>query len=131
MPRKKQPPQTLDDQIALYKARKSAGKTKRKLRESDIEKYGGEAVKALDGDPYKFTSPARRSVPDRLNLLPIPEVHREIVARYVRFVEYKGPGVAASESQLREHERLRAMGFRVVVIDSKEGVDAEFPNLFQ
>lgn len=129
MPRKKQP-QTLDDQIALYTARKAAGKTKRKLRESDIESYGGEAVKALDGVPYKFTSPARRSVPDRLNLLPIPEAHREIVARYVRFVEYKAPGKEASESQLREHERLRALGYHVVVIDSKEGVDAEFPNLF-
>ena len=62
----------LDDAIASYKKRKAAGKTKRKLREADIEKHGGELVKDLGGIPYKFTSPARRAVPDRLNLLPIP-----------------------------------------------------------
>lgn len=124
-------PASLDDAIAAYEKRKKAGKTKRKLRESDIEAYGGEAVKDLGGIPYKFTSPARRAVPDRLKLLPIPEEHREIVARYVRFVEYKAPGAMATAPQKREHERLRDLGYRVVVIDSKEGVDQEFPNLFK
>lgn len=120
----------LDDAIADYKKRKAAGKTKRKLRESDIEKYGCEVVKGIDGIPYKFVSPSRRSVPDRLKLLPIPPEHRELVSRYVRFVEYKAPGVEASESQKREHETLRELGYYVTVIDSKEGVDNEFLNLF-
>lgn len=120
----------LDDAIADYKKRKAAGKTKRKLRESDIEKHGCEVVKDIGGIPYKFVSPSRRSVPDRLKLLPIPPEHRELVSRYVRFVEYKAPGVPASESQKREHETLRELGYYVTVIDSKEGVDNEFLNLF-
>lgn len=124
-------PTKLDEAIANYQKRKAAGKTKRKLREADIEEHGCSLVKELGGIPYKFTSPARRSVPDRLKLLPIPEEHRELVSRYVRFVEYKAPGVEASVEQKREHERLRALGFRVVVIDTKEGADQEFPNLFK
>lgn len=121
----------LDKAIAAYQQRKAKGKTKRKLSEADIEDYGSDAVKDLGGIPYKFTSPARRSVPDRLNLLPIPPSHRELVARYVRFVEYKKPGEDATEAQKREHKRLRDIGYHVVVIDTKEGVDQEFPNLFK
>lgn len=124
-------PTKLDNAIAAYQQRKASGKTKRKLREADIEEHGGDLVKGLGGIPYKFTSPARRSVPDRLNLLPIPPEHREIVARYVRFVEYKKPGEDATESQKREHKRLRDLGFYVVVIDTKEGGDLEFTNLFK
>lgn len=115
----------LDKAIAKYK------KKPKPIRESVIEAYGGDAVKALGGVPYKFTSPGRRSVPDRLNLLPVPEAHREIVARYVRFVEYKRPGEDATPEQKREHARLRGLGFYVVVIDTKAGVDAEFPNFFK
>lgn len=120
----------LDKAIAAYAKRKAAGKTKRKLREADIEKHGGDLVKDLGGIPYKFTSPARRAVPDRLNLLPIPPEHREIVARYVRFVEYKAPGEKATASQEREHKTLRDLGYYVTVIDTKEGADQEFINLF-
>lgn len=120
----------LDDAIASYKKRKAAGKTKRKLREADIEAHGGNLVKDLGGIPYKLTSPARRAVPDRLNLLPIPPEHREIVARYVRFVEYKAPGEKPTGPQLREHKTLRDLGYYVSVIDTKEGADNEFINLF-
>lgn len=120
----------LDKAIAAYKTRKAAGKTKRKLREADIEAHGNNLVKHLGGTPFKFVSPARRSVPDRLNLLPIPPEHREIVARYVRFVEYKKPGEKPSASQKREHEHLRSLGYYVAVIDTKEGADNEFINLF-
>lgn len=131
MPRVKLP-QSSDEALAAFAAKRKAG-VKRKakpLREADIEGHGGDLVKAQGGIPYKFTSPARRSVPDRLNLLPIPEEHRALIARYVRFVEYKAPGESASESQEREHKRLRALGYYVVVIDTKAGADAEFANLF-
>lgn len=116
----------LDDAIAAYQLRKASGKNEKPLVETDIEKYGGSRVKHLGGWPYKFTSPARRSVPDRLNLLPIPPEHREIVARYVRFVEYKAPGKKPTTSQKEEHERLRALGFYVAVLDTLEGCDQEF-----
>ena len=39
------------------------------------------------------------------------------------WVELKAPGVKPEAYQLREHERMRRMGQRVVVIDSIEGVE--------
>lgn len=103
-------------------------KRKRLVREAEIEQYGNDAVKAHDGIPYKFVSPQRASVPDRLNLFPIPPEHRAIVEKYIMFVEYKRPGEKPTGPQLREHALLREMGFKVAVIDSKAGVDEEFPS---
>ena len=94
-------------------------KRKKKTRESDVEKDHIAVVKDDGGHSYKFTSPARRSVPDRLDLRPIPPEHREIVARYVQFTELKAPGEPPTESQIREHEYLRGLGFRVDVIDQR------------
>lgn len=85
------------------------------MRESVIEKYLVAEVKKRGGIAYKFTSPGRRSVPDRLVLWP------EGVAE---FVELKAPGCKPTPLQAREHEKLRALGFAVTVIDSKAGVDA-------
>ena len=85
------------------------------MREKIIEEYLGKKVKdVLKGIAYKFTSPGRWSVPDRICLLP---------GGVVKFVELKAPGKKPTEGQLREHKRLRALGFQVDVIDSKEGVD--------
>jgi hypothetical protein len=39
------------------------------------------------------------------------------------WVELKAPGAKPRPSQVREHERMRAMGQRVEVIDSLEGVE--------
>ncbi|EAA6551306.1 VRR-NUC domain-containing protein [Salmonella enterica subsp. diarizonae] len=84
-------------------------------RESLIEKHLVAEVKKAGGIAYKFVSPGRRSVPDRLVLLP--------GGRLV-FVECKSPGKPPRADQLREHERLRALGFTVMVLASKnlEGV---------
>ncbi|AVE48201.1 PDDEXK family nuclease [Serratia marcescens] len=84
-------------------------------RESTIERHLVAQVKAAGGTAYKFTSPGRRSVPDRLVLLP--------GGRAV-FVECKAPGEQPRPDQVREHNRLRALGFDVVVLDSKnmEGI---------
>ncbi|EBD6078502.1 VRR-NUC domain-containing protein [Salmonella enterica] len=51
-----------------------------------------------------------RHVPDRIVLLP---------GGRIVFVECKAPGKPPRADQLREHERLRALGFTVVVLDSK------------
>lgn len=85
------------------------------VRENLIEKHLVAEVKKAGGIAYKFLSPGRRSVPDRIVLLP--------GGRLV-FVECKAPGKPARADQLREHERLRALGFTVVVLDSKnlEGI---------
>lgn len=94
-----------------------------KVRESKIEDYLRQAYTAAGDLCYKFTSPARRSVPDRLCLRAIPPEHRALVARYVQFVEVKATGQVPTEAQAREHDRLRKLGFRVEVVDSYEMVD--------
>lgn len=93
---------------------------KKPLSEADIEAHHRDQIKAAGGISYKFTSPARRSVPDRLDLLPIPAAARHVVAQYVRFTECKRPGAVPTPAQAREHERLRALGYVVNVVDSKE-----------
>lgn len=85
--------------------------------ERDIEKLLVARVKALGGIAEKFTSPGRRSVPDRLVILPPGRVI---------FVELKSPGKKPTPAQLRDHERRRALGCDVRVIDNKEAIDA-FP----
>ncbi|EMX1451953.1 VRR-NUC domain-containing protein [Escherichia coli] len=84
-------------------------------RESLIEKHLVAEVKKAGGVAFKFVSPGRRSVPDRIVLLP---------GGRIVFVECKSPGKPPRPDQLRTHERLRKLGFTVVVLDSKnlEGI---------
>ena len=58
---------------------------------------------------YKFTSPARTAVPDRLFILPGGRVF---------FIEFKRQGQRPTAPQVREHARLEAHGVSVFVIDS-------------
>lgn len=82
-----------------------------KVREDVIEKHLVNEVKKAGGIAYKFVSPGRRAVPDRLVLLP---------GGKVIFVECKAPGEKPRPDQLREHARLFALGHQVVVLDSKD-----------
>lgn len=84
------------------------------MRESVIEAHFVKRVADIGGKAYKFTSPQRRSVPDRLVLLPGGRVF---------FAELKATGEKPTEGQAREHERLRALGFSVLVIDNKDQTD--------
>ena len=98
-----------------------------KAREADIEEYLVKRVKERGGSAEKFTSPNRANVPDRLVLWPrtlrVAEgVEIEEHARAM-FVECKAPGRVPTAGQQRDHERRRAMGFVVEVIDTLEGVD--------
>ena len=97
------------------------------MRESQIETYLRERVEAIGGICYKFMSPGRKNVPDRLVLLPgaIVGYYKDKEATTARpvFIELKAPGKKPTPGQLREHKRLRCMGYSVFVIDSKEGVD--------
>ncbi|MCO7511397.1 VRR-NUC domain-containing protein [Serratia fonticola] len=81
------------------------------IRESTVENNLVKKVKAAGGTAYKFTSPGRKAVPDRLVLLP---------GGRVVFVECKAPGELPRADQVREHNRLRGLGFKVVVLDSKD-----------
>ena len=82
--------------------------------EKDVELALVKRVKEMGGLALKFTSPARRSVPDRLVLLP---------GGRVVFVECKAPGKRPTVLQAKEHERLRALGFEVVVVDNNGDFD--------
>ncbi len=85
------------------------------MLERTVETYLVATVRCAGGDAYKFSSPARVSVPDRIVIFPPARVY---------FVELKRPGGKPTKGQLREHERLRALGCDVRVIDSREAVDA-------
>lgn len=93
------------------------------MREADVEAYLVKQVKALGGEVRKVQWIGRKGAPDRLVMVPD-------VARSAIWVELKAPGLAAmfphtphERQQHREHERMRAMGQRVVVVDSFAGVD--------
>lgn len=87
------------------------------MLERDIERAFVARVRALGGMADKFTSPGKRSVPDRLVTLP---------GGRVLFVELKAPGKKPTPGQLKDHERRRALGCDVRVIDTLEAVRA-FP----
>lgn len=93
------------------------------MLEKKIEQKGSEYARKKGILHLKFTSPARAAVPDRLLLAPVPEFLRPLVAQYVRFVEYKRTGQTPTPPQMREHARLRALGFQVDVVDNV--IDAE------
>lgn len=66
-------------------------------------------VKAMGGIAYKFVSPGRRGVPDRMCVLP---------GGQVVFVELKSYGKKPTPLQEIEIGRLKDLGFEVFVIDS-------------
>lgn len=89
------------------------------MRESQLEAYLVERVKALGGEVRKVKWIGRRGAPDRLVMLP----YEHVIFNTAIWVELKSPGEKPKPHQAREHERLRKMGQRVEVIDSIEGVN--------
>ena len=88
------------------------------MLERDVERALVLRVKALGGTCEKFTSPTKRSVPDRIVTLP---------GGQIIFVEVKAPGKKPTELQERDHERRRALGCDVRVINSMEDARAFAP----
>ncbi len=94
------------------------------MRERDIEAYLVKRVKALGGEVRKVQWIGRRGAPDRLVMLPGMYFGGSNVTNSpIIFIELKATGIKPEAHQLREHERMRKMGQRVVVIDSIEAVD--------
>jgi hypothetical protein len=83
------------------------------MRESTIEQYLVEQVKALGGEVRKVKWIGRNGAPDRIAMLPGKTL----------WVELKAPGEKCRPHQIREHERMRSMGQRVEVVDSLDRVD--------
>ncbi len=83
-------------------------------RESVIESAVCEYAKRYGALTYKFTSPSRRSVPDRLFLFP---------KNVVLFIEFKAKDKKPTELQAMEIAKIRDRDVPVYVIDSeKKGV---------
>lgn len=83
------------------------------MLERDIEAYLVKRCKEIGALCDKFTSPQRRSVPDRLITF----------GGRVLFVELKATGKKPTEAQVRDHERRRAAGALVYWLDSTQQVD--------
>lgn len=79
------------------------------MLEKDIERKVCEYAKSKGCLAYKFTSPARAAVPDRLFIAPSGRVW---------FCEFKRQGQKPTDAQAREHQRLRGHKVNVFVIDN-------------
>ena len=92
--------------------------------EGKVEDYFVAQCEANGALVRKLAYVGRRGAPDRMVVWPadgmdfyygsLPDID---------FVELKAKGQKADDHQAREHERLRALGCNVFVIDSKEAVD--------
>ena len=72
------------------------------MRERDIELKLRDAVKAVGGLCWKFTSPGTSGVPDRIVLMPKGRI---------AFVETKAPGDVPRKIQLKRHKQHWAFRF--------------------
>lgn len=93
--------------------------SQRPIKERDVERYLVARVKMLGGEVRKVKWIGRRGAPDRLVMLPVDDWGRNPTI----WIEVKAPGEKAKPHQVREHDRMRAMGQVVFVVDSFTAVD--------
>lgn len=86
------------------------------MREREVESHLVKRVKALGGEVRKVQWIGRRGAPDRVVMLPSGSV----------WIELKAPGEKAKPHQQREHDRMRAMGQIVLVLDTIDAVEEWF-----
>lgn len=86
------------------------------VREKTVEKELCDRVKKdLGGLALKFVSPGQNGVPDRIVLIPGGRIY---------FVETKAPGKKLRKLQEYVCGLIRRLGFPVLRIDTREGVEA-------
>ncbi|WP_295450956.1 VRR-NUC domain-containing protein [uncultured Thiodictyon sp.] len=85
--------------------------------ERAIEQHLAALVRAAGGIAYKWSSPGRPGVPDRLVILP------GAPARVIG-VEVKAPGKRPTVLQARVLAALAALGVEVAVVDSRAAAQA-------
>ena len=83
------------------------------MREKNIEQKLVKAVKSAGGIAPKLTCPGFDGMPDRLVLMPEGRIG---------FVEVKALGKEPRPLQVRRHEMLRNLGFKVYVLDDPEQI---------
>lgn len=84
------------------------------MRESEIEKYLCDRVKAEGGIALKFTSPGRKGVPDRIILMP---------GGVILFVELKANNAELNDAQYRTRILFNNLDTPIYAINSKNQVD--------
>lgn len=85
------------------------------MLESEVEKKLCKRVKEeLRGRAFKFVSPGQNGVPDRIILIPMGRIY---------FVETKAPGKKMRRLQEWVADGIRALGFKVLRIDTIEKVE--------
>lgn len=89
------------------------------VREHEIEKHLYDLCKERNWWAAKWKPTSKRGVPDRMVLRDRGRI---------TFIELKVPDEEPEAHQLRRHAELRALGFEVVVLDSKEAVEAWVAN---
>ena len=82
-------------------------------REKKIEQKLITEVKKVGGLALKFVSPGYDGMPDRLVLIAMGKI---------AFVEVKAPNQKPRRLQLRRHEQLRKLGFKVYVLDNENQI---------
>ena len=83
------------------------------MREHDLERFTTVFIKSRGGLALKFISPGHAGVPDRLVLMP---------GGKMCFMEPKAFGKSPRPLQVRCIGKLRALGFKVFVVDGKEQI---------
>lgn len=83
------------------------------MNEKTIEKHLKQEVEKQGGLCLKFISASMRGLPDRIVLFP---------SGRISFVELKSTGQKPRPEQIRVHKKLRTLGAKVYVIDSKESI---------
>lgn len=125
----------MSDGFDAARADKAVKKRRAHVRERQVEADGKARVKAAGGFSAKFKSPGHRARPDQIEFYGIEPMRdqieyatgcrlsaqkvREILAAAIQLTEYKAPGETPTIAQLREHEKFRALGFTVNVIDQR------------
>lgn len=84
------------------------------MLEKTVENHLCKEVKKLGGLCIKWVSPSMDSLPDRQALYQ---------GGIIDLIETKKPGKIPRKKQLIVHGMLRALGFRVYVLDTKPKVD--------
>lgn len=106
-----------------------------KTPEGKIQEYGNTQLKARGCLVRKIAYEGRRGAPD--TMVGVPE--RPIIwlgysitaTPKILFIEYKkDEDTKPDDHQIREHERMRAVGMDVIVIGSKRQVDELIKDLF-
>lgn len=92
------------------RAREGIVSASEKVLEAELR----ERCKALGWMCIKLTSQYQRGLPDRLILMP---------GGHACFAEIKTTGKKPTALQRVTHERLRALGYRVEVVDTTESLD--------